>query len=92
MSFWSRFRGSGYDDEKLASSAQTAVLEDPMISKPGQINVECKDGVVTLNGSVDKMVERDHIEGAVRNSLRYHGLKFQRIENNIKVSAVAAAT
>ncbi len=90
MSLWSRFFGSSFDDEKLVSSVHTAVLEDPMITDPGKLTIESKDGVVTLTGRVQKQMEKDHVEGTVRNALRYHGLKFERIDNNIQVGTKEA--
>jgi osmotically-inducible protein OsmY len=90
MSLWSRIFGSGFDDEKLVSSVQTAISEDPMITDPTKLVVTSEKGVITLNGSVQKLLEKDHIEGAVRDALRYNGLKFEKIVNNIEVKAVTA--
>lgn len=85
MSLWSRLFGSSYDDEKMLSSVRTAVLEDPMITDPSRITVDCKDGVVTLTGNVEKAIEKDHVEGTVRDALKYHGLKYERIANNLNI-------
>lgn len=90
MSFWSRFFGSKYEDDKLVSTLQTAISEDPMVTDPSALNVASKEGVITLTGRVDKAVAKDHIEGAVRDALRYNGLKFEKIVNDIKVSSGAA--
>lgn len=87
MAFWSKWFGNGYDDQKLVSAIHTAVLDDPVITDPGRLNIESKDGVITLSGRVNKQTEKDHIEGTVRNALRYHGLKFASIVNNIAVGA-----
>ena len=87
MSLWSRFFGDKYEDDKLVSTIQTAILEDPMITNPGSINVDSKDGVITLTGRVDKVVAKDHIEGAVRDALRYGSLKHVKIVNDIKVGS-----
>lgn len=91
MSLWSRFFGSKYDDEKLVSSIQTAILEDPMIIDHSKVNVDSKDGVITLTGSVGKQMEKDHVEGTARDALRYHGHKFERIVNDIRVTTKAVA-
>ena len=61
-----------------------------MITDPGKLTIESKDGVVTLTGRVQKQMEKDHVEGTVRNALRYHGLKFERIDNNIQVGTKEA--
>lgn len=85
MAFWSKWFGSSYDDEKLVSSIHTAVMEDPMIMDPGKLTIESKGGAITLSGKVQKQMEKDHVEGTVRNALRYHGLKFESLVNNITV-------
>ena len=88
MSLKSRLFGSGYDDKKLQSVAQTAVLEDPTIPASDQVVVACEHGVITLTGRVQKSIEKDHLEGAVRDALRYRGLKFERIANEVTVGVV----
>lgn len=85
MSFWSRLFGSKYDDEEIVSAIQPALIDDPMITDHSKISVSSEDGVVTLAGSVEKQLEKDHIEGAVRDAVRYKGLKFERIANDITV-------
>ena len=92
MSLWSRFFGKSFEDDKLTATLQNALAEDPLISDPMAVKVASKDGVITLSGKVDKTLAKDHIEGATRDALRYNGLKYQTIVNDIKVeSAVPVA-
>ena len=86
MSIWSRvFGGDEYEDEEIVTTVRKALEEDPLVSNPEMIRVNCENGAVCLGGRVDKIITKDHIEGAVRETLRYRGLKFAQIVNDITV-------
>ena len=92
MSFWSRlFGGSEYKEEELATTIQKTLAEDPLVVNPEKIGFSCDKGVITLTGSVDNTVAKDHIEGAIREALRYKGLKFEQIINNITAVSTQAS-
>ncbi len=87
MSFWSRLFGGdkGYKDEALNAAVTKALMNDPLVNDPESIGVTCEDGVVTLTGRVDKAMAKDHIEGTVREALRFNGLKYEKLDNQVKV-------
>ena len=87
MSFWSSLFGGGnpYDDEALIAAINKALMNDPVIADPESISVNSKEGNITLSGSLDKVMVKDHIEGVVREALRFQGLKFAQIMNEVEV-------
>ncbi|MBW7881830.1 MAG: BON domain-containing protein [Caldilineaceae bacterium] len=86
MSFFTRWFGPRYDDEKLVSRAKAALAADPIISDAEALIVSSKGGVITLRGVVLKSKEKDRIEGVVRTALTSAGLKHERLINELKVS------
>lgn len=91
MAFLSRFFGNKYQDEQLISHAQTAIVEDPLVSNVSKVSVSSEDGVVTIEGTVHTEREKDHLEGSVREALRTTGLKYERVVNNLQVEAAPQA-
>jgi osmotically-inducible protein OsmY len=87
MAFWSKWFGNSYDDDKLVDAVHTALTDDPLIKDHSKIAVDSEDGVITLTGKVEKQIEKDHVEGTVRDALRYQKLKFERIVNNLRIEA-----
>lgn len=85
MGLFDRWFGTKYDDERLASNAQVAVEEDPLLNSAAGVLVNSTQGVITLSGKVRRGAEKDRIEGVVRNSLKATGVKFERIVNDIQV-------
>lgn len=90
MSFFNRLFGNGYDDEKLVDSIRMAVLDDPMITDPTRLTIDSQDGVITLAGTVEKRMEKEHVASTARDALSYRGLKYERIMDNITVGTKQA--
>lgn len=88
MSFLSKIfgGGNGYNDSKLLEIAEKALEEDPMIRDHSLVTTQSEDGVIRLGGVVHSTQEQTRIENAVRTSITNSGLKFDRIENNVKVT------
>jgi osmotically-inducible protein OsmY len=88
MAFFSRIFGAGakYDDAKLVTQATKALAADPMITDPSTIVVTSQKGVITLTGPVQRIQERDRIEGVVRSALTAVGLKHERLINELKMT------
>ena len=89
MGIFSRFTRPKYEDERIASRAQVAINEDPLLTGSEGLTVVSEKGVVTLTGVVHKEPERDRVEGDIRATLRDAGLKYDRIENKIEVRQLA---
>ena len=86
MSFLSRWFGPKYDDGRIATAAQKAIVADPLVTADSDVTVSSAKGVVTLEGLVHKADEKDRIEGVIRSALKNVGLKFDHIDNQIKVT------
>ncbi|MEX1019910.1 MAG: hypothetical protein WDZ49_09645 [Litorilinea sp.] len=78
--------GNGYNDSKLLEIAEKALEDDPMIRDHSLITTSIEAGVIKLGGIVHSTQEQNRIENAVRTSLTNSGLKFDHIENQVKVS------
>jgi hypothetical protein len=85
MSFLSKLFGAKFDDRQLISHATKGIASDPLITDATSLVVTSKNGVITLDGIVSKVQEKDRIEGAVRNALRSSGLKYESIVNDLKL-------
>ena len=87
MNFLSRFFGSAnrYDDAQLVARAMQALAVDPMINDPSGMVVTCKQGVITVAGIVNRIQEKDRIEGVIRTALTAAGIKHERIINELKL-------
>ena len=90
MSFLNRLFGNGFDDEKLVDSIRMAVLDDPMITDPSKLTIDSEDGVITLSGTVEKRMEKAHVESTARDALHYRGLKYERIVDSITIGTKEA--
>lgn len=74
-----------YDDQKLETVARNALEADPMLDH-ATLLVSSKKGVLTLTGVAHRGSERDRIEGVVRSALTKAGVKFERLDNQIRVT------
>jgi hypothetical protein len=71
-------------DEMLATAVHEELVRDDRVES-GQIRVEAREGVVTLQGQVDSNAERD---AAAETAQRVNGVR--RVENALTVSATVA--
>lgn len=78
-------RATKYNDSQLVSEAMTALISDPLVQDASTLVVTSEKGVMTLTGVVQKLQEKDRIEGVVRSALTAKGLKHQRIINELRV-------
>jgi hypothetical protein len=87
MSFLTRWFGSRsrYDDGQLVAQATSAIVADPLISDPGGLVVTSQKGVITISGVVQKVQEKDRIEGVIRSAFTNMGLKHERIINDLRL-------
>jgi hypothetical protein len=86
MSFLANWFGTKYNDEQIVAQATKAIAADPLISDPSALVVTSKKGVITLDGIVPKVQEKDRIEGVVRNALTTTGLKHASFVNELKLA------
>ncbi len=85
MSFWSRWFGGGFKDDKLTSIVELTLREDPLLVDHTQLSYAVEDGVITLRGRVAKNLEKEHLGSAVQSALHNSGLKYEKIVNEIQV-------
>ena len=85
MSILTRFFGTKYNDAQLMAQGLSALEEDPLLPNGATLIVSSEQGVVKISGTVHKNSERDRAEGVVRSAIRNVGLKFDRIENDVRV-------
>ncbi|HWL61269.1 MAG TPA: BON domain-containing protein [Steroidobacteraceae bacterium] len=71
--------GEAVDDASLLAKIKSSMLRSPEVEGL-DVNVDVKDGVVTLSGSADTQTERSNAEKIARNA---DGVK--RVENRITV-------
>jgi hypothetical protein len=83
----SRWFGPKFADEQLMVIAKRVLARDPLITDPTSVSVTSVKGVVTLSGVVHRDEDRVRIEGAVRSALRDVGIKYDRLANELKVTA-----
>jgi len=69
------------DDGTITVKVKTAMLSDPAL-KPPQINVQTKDGVVTLVGAVDSQAQKEQATQVTQN---VNGVK--SVVDNLTVKA-----
>jgi hyperosmotically inducible protein len=67
------------DDSALTAKVKTAMLADPSL-KALQINVDTKDGTVTLKGGVESQTQKDHATDVAQG---VSGVK--SVDNNLTV-------
>jgi hypothetical protein len=92
MSLLSDWFGPKYDDQRLVTLAEKAIIADPLVREPGDIVINSKKGQITLDGIVHRPEERDRIEGVVRTALTATGIKHEAINNNLHVVTSAGST
>jgi osmotically-inducible protein OsmY len=85
MNFLSQLFGSKYNDEQLVTQATKAITADPRTSDPSSLLVSSKKGVVTLGGIVPKEQDKGRIEENVRTALATLGLKYEGLNNELKI-------
>jgi hyperosmotically inducible protein len=73
--------GDTVGDAAITAKVKSALLADPDV-KALQIDVDTKDGVVTLNGSADRT---NNVDKAVRIARRIDGVK--SVENHMTVKS-----
>jgi hyperosmotically inducible protein len=73
--------GTAVDDSAITAKVKTALLADPNV-KGLQIDVDTKNGVVTLNGTADKPANRDRAVAIAKDT---SGVK--SVENRLVVKA-----
>ncbi len=86
MNLLSRWFGAKYPDQQLVSLVQKAIEADPLINDPSVYSVTSKDGIVSLAGIVHNVKEKDRVESVVRTTLKNAGIKFQGLNNGLKVT------
>jgi osmotically-inducible protein OsmY len=92
MGILSGWFGPKFDDQRLVTLAQTAISADPLIREPGDLTLHSKKGIVTLDGIVHRTSEKDRIEGVVHSALKTTGIKYERVQNNLRVVTPASAS
>jgi len=73
--------GTAVDDSAITAKVKTALLADPNV-KGLQIDVDTKNGVVTLNGTADKPANRDRAVAIAKDT---SGVK--SVENQLVIKA-----
>jgi len=78
--------GHAVSDASVTAAVKTRLSKDEMANK-ANVDVDTKDGVVTLHGTVNSAAERTHI-----GSLASRTTGVKHVENELTVSPEAAAT
>lgn len=78
--------GQDMSDASVTAAVKTRIAKDEM-AKKADVDVDTKDGVVTLHGTVASATEKTHIGALAR---RTTGVK--RVDNDLTVSAETAGT
>ena len=79
------FGGNKYNDDQLTNQSMVAIANDPLISDPGSLVVNSKNGVVAISGVVRNEQEKARIEAVVHNAITTVGLKHERIANELRL-------
>ena len=82
------FGGNKYNDDQLTNQSMVAIANDPLISDPGSLVVNSKSGVVSISGVVRSEQEKERIEAVVHNAITTMGLKYERIDNELRLPQV----